>query len=208
MLKQPIDRETAVFKPEWFRYKPYEELEHKQTRRFLSVDTKGTDAKFDGMDYIALTLNFVDVDNNRHLISYRMKLSTRELVDLFFNWTEKYQVEALGCEKTSFTEGMQQYLNDEMRRRNRFLLLFELHHRQTAKQVRIPQSLEPRYNRKGIFHLTTAGQNQCKDLEEELLSFPRALNDDASDSAAYQVEIAQPPSGVREARTWRRHDGG
>jgi hypothetical protein len=36
------------------------------------------------------------------------------------------------------------------------------------------------------------------DLEGELLSFPKAANDDASDSAAYQSEIAQPPSGVQE----------
>jgi hypothetical protein len=71
---------------------------------------------------------------------------------------------------------------------------------QTAKQVRIQQSLEPRYNRTGIYHLTVAGQNQCKDLEDELLSFPRALNDDASDSAPYRVEIAQPPSGLQQSR--------
>jgi hypothetical protein len=37
-------------------------------------------------------------------------------------------------------------------------------------------------------------------LEEELLSFPKAINDDASDSAAYQVEIAQPIGPVEERR--------
>ena len=48
--------------------------------------------------------------------------------------------------------------------------------------------------------LTVAGENQCKDLEEELLSFPRAVNDDASDSAAYQSDLAQPPGNVMERR--------
>lgn len=85
-----------------------------------------------------------------------------------------------------------------MRIRNKFLPLRELSHRSTAKQIRIQQALEPRYNRGAIYHLTIAGQNQCKDLEEELLSFPKAINDDASDSAAYQVEIAQPPGNARE----------
>jgi len=32
------------------------------------------------------------------------------------------------------------------------------------------------------------------------LSFPKTINDDASDSAAYQVEIAQPPGNVTEQR--------
>jgi len=50
--------------------------------------------------------------------------------------------------------------------RNRFLPLIELSHRQTNKQTRIRQSLEPRYSRKAIFHLTVASVNQCTDLEE------------------------------------------
>jgi hypothetical protein len=71
----------------------------------------------------------------------------------------------------------------------------------TAQRIsrRIQQALEPRYNRKGIFRLTVAGVNQCTDLEEELLRFPKAPNDDTSDSAAYQAEVAQPPAGVEEA---------
>jgi hypothetical protein len=198
MLNQPVDRETAIFKPEWFQYRAYEDIQHRPTRNFLTVDTKGTDAKFDGTDYIGLTLNFVDQDNNWNLMSFKMKLSTKELVDLFFNWTERYRLEVLGYERTQFTEGMQQYLQDQMRLRNRFLPLRELSHRATAKQVRIQQALEPRYHRRTIFHLTVGGQNQCKDLEDELLSFPKSINDDASDSAAYQVEIAQPPGNVQD----------
>lgn len=110
MLNQPIDRETAVFKPQWFRYRPFEGLEGKRTRNFLTIDTKGTDAKFDGTDYIGVTLNFVDAENNWHFMSSRMKLSTKELVDLFFNRYETYNLEAIGYERTQFTEGMQQYL--------------------------------------------------------------------------------------------------
>jgi hypothetical protein len=198
MLNQPIDKETAIFHREYFRYKPFEELQHKKTRRFLTIDTKGTDAKFDGTDYIGLTLNYLDIDNNWHLMSYRMKLSTAELVDLMYNWWNTHGLETIGYERTSFTEGMKAYLDSEARRRNRFLPLMELSHRQTNKQVRIQQSLEPRYSRGGIFHLTMGGVNQCTDLEEELLSFPKSPNDDTSDSAAYQVELAQPPAGGRE----------
>jgi hypothetical protein len=153
----------AIFKQEWLQYRPYEDLEYRPTRNFLTVDTKGTDAKFDGTDYIGLTLNFVDQDNNWNLMSFKMKLSTKELVDLFFNWTERYKLEVLGYKRTQFTEGLQQCLQDQMRLRNKFLPLRELSHRATAKQVRIQQALESRYHRRGIFHLTVGGSNQCKD---------------------------------------------
>jgi hypothetical protein len=46
--------------------------------------------------------------------------------------------------------------------------------------------------------VTVSGVNQCTDLEEVLLAFPKSPNDDTRDSAAYQVEIAQPPSGGRQ----------
>lgn len=110
-----------------------------------------------------------------------------------------YALEAIGYERTAFTEGMKAYLDSEARRRNKFLPLVELSHKQTNKQIRIQQSLEPRYSRNAIYHLTMGGVNQCTDLEEELLAFPRSPNDDTGDSAAYQSEMAQPPAGV-EAR--------
>src|SRR5262249_11554472 len=107
MLNQPIDRATAIFKREYFRYRPFEELENKRKRVWLTIDTKGTDAKFDGTDFIGLTLNFVDQDNNWNLMSSRLKLSTAELVDLMFSWSLRYAIEAIGYERTAFTEGMQ-----------------------------------------------------------------------------------------------------
>jgi hypothetical protein len=101
--------------------------------------------KFDGTDYIGVTLNFVDIDNNWRLMSYRMKLSTAELADLMFNGHARHGIEIIGYEKTSFTEGMKAYLDGEARRRNRFLPLMELSHRSIAKQTRIQQALERRY---------------------------------------------------------------
>ena len=59
--------------------------------------------------------------------------------------------------------------------------------------------------------MTIGVVNQCIDLEGELLSFPKSPNDDTSDSAAYQSEIAQAPSGSEDnaqvAATRRRLQG-
>lgn len=56
MLNQPIDRETSSFKQEWFKPFPFEKLENRQKRAFLTLDSKGTEAKFDGTDSIGVTL--------------------------------------------------------------------------------------------------------------------------------------------------------
>jgi hypothetical protein len=78
-------------------------------------------------------------------------------------------------------------------------------HQRSIRNLKAPtpvasaKSAEPQ-NRKSIVHLTINGVNQYVDLEGELLIFPKVTNDDASDSAAYQSEIAQPPAGVEQAR--------
>ena len=61
------------------------------------------------------------------------------------------RLESIGYERTALTEGMKAPSDSEVRRRNK------LSHGQTNKQTRIEQSLEPRYNRKAIFHLAISG---------------------------------------------------
>jgi hypothetical protein len=57
-----------------------------------------------------------------------------------YNWYATHGLESIGYERTAFTEGMKAYLDTEARRRNKFLPLVELSHRQTNKQTRIQLS--------------------------------------------------------------------
>lgn len=198
MMNDPVDEENAIFKKEYFKTFAYEDLEYKYTRNFMTIDSKASDDKNAGTDFIGICINFVDMDNNWHLIAYQVKLSTRELVSLMFNFYEKYTLEKIGYEKTAFTEGMKSYLEEEQRKRNKFLPLVELHHRQQNKNLRIQQSLEPRYQSHAVFHLTQGGIAQCQDLIEQLRGFPKMPFDDVADATAYQSEIAAPPDGVGE----------
>lgn len=188
--QEPVDEENRKFKPEWFKYKEVSEIEEAYTANYLTVDTKSTADRYEGTDYIGLTLNFVDRNNNWHLRSERKKLSVKELVDLLFNWYQTYQLRSIGLEKTAFTEGLKPYIEMEERARNVFLPIVELSHGGTKKEIRI-EGLAPRYERGAVFHLKQGGVNLAADLEEELLRFPNAKNDDASDSAAYQNQIAE-----------------
>ncbi|MBT9150675.1 MAG: hypothetical protein DDT40_00850 [candidate division WS2 bacterium] len=68
-------------------------------------------------------------------------------------------------------------------------MMIPLKHFNRQKEVRI-RGLIPRYSTGAIFHI----ENECKDLEDEMIVFPRGANDDTLDAAAMQNEIAEPPA--------------
>lgn len=188
--QSPIDEENRIFRPEWFKYRAYDEVRDQNPTTYLTVDTKSTNQADAGTDYIGVCLNFVDQHNNWNLMVERLKLSARELVDLLFTYHTNYGLVKVGLEKTAFTEGLEVYLNEEMHRRNHYLPIVMLSHGGTKKEIRI-EGLQPRYERGAVFHLMRYGKNTCAHLEEELLRFPKAVNDDASDATAYQMQLVE-----------------
>lgn len=186
----PVDEENRVFKKQWFQYRTLEEVLEMRTVNFMTVDTKATKEAKDGTDYIGFTINYVDGDGRWNLFSWRKKLSSKELVDFLFTAHTNHKLIKIGIEKTAYVEGLQVYLDEEQKRRNHYLPIVELSHGGTKKEIRI-EGLQPRYENSAIFHIMQHDRNQCVDLEEELIQFPKAVNDDASDSAAYQNQVVE-----------------
>ena len=79
-----------------------------------------------------------------------------------------------------------------MRKRNIFVTIRELDHKQTAKETRI-RALIPRWESKSIFLI---GNND--DLLQEMRVFPRGQHDDVLDSLAYGEQIAYKPYDSRD----------
>ena len=96
--------------------------------------------------------------------------------------------EVVGIEEGTYNDVLKPFLEDEMRKRNIFFEVEELKHHQSRKQLRI-KGLVPRYESGSIYHIT----GECRDLEEELIRFPKAKNDDVSDATAYQLQVAERP---------------
>jgi len=189
MLNIPITPEEQEFRKEWFRYITRQEVEAKNTRRFLTIDpamSKDTHA-----DYTGFCENYVDIENFWNISAYRMRLNPKELVDYLFTIHDKRQFEIIGIEKTAYLVGLKSYIDDECRKRNKFLPIVELSHNQTAKETRI-RGLIPRYSSYSIKHI----DKECKDLEDELFSFPRSIHDDTMDATAYQSFLAEKPSNL------------
>ncbi len=180
----PIDDENADFKREWFKYVPetYILEKRKNMNCFITIDpavSKKTSA-----DYTGVIINYVDEQNNWYIKAKRMKIDTGELVNFIFDLYLKEKPTRIGIEKTTLTEGIKPFIRDEQKRRRIFFLITDLEHKQTSKEIRI-RGLVPRYQSGTIFHI----ENQCNDLEDELLRFPKGKHDDLIDALSYQSQI-------------------
>lgn len=190
-MQEPVSSETQEFRESFFRYKTLEEVEALETRRTLTVDTAISQKA--SADNTGFCLNFTDKENKWHFKAWKKKVSPFELIDDLFVLWEKFKIDEIGIEKTIYLQVVSPFLEDEMRRRNKFMKIVELNHNQTAKETRI-RGLLPRYESGSIYHI----KGHCVDLEEEELNFPQSLHDDVLDATAYQIQIAKKPEDKYE----------
>ena len=183
--QEPVASETQEFKQEHFKYRTQEEVDALDTARYLCLDTAiSQKASADNNGY---SINFVDRENKWNLRAWKVKESPIELIDNLFALHERYRFNKIGIEKTIYLQAIKPFLDEEMRKRNKFLPIVELEHNQVNKETRI-RGLLPRYQSGSVYHIKGA----TADLEEEMLSFPKGIHDDVLDSVAYQIQIAKP----------------
>ena len=194
--QDPVDIESREFKKEWFHPRKFEEVLKLNTRRFITIDPAW--AMRDKSDFIGITINYVDTENVWNLRSFRVKMNSMELINLMFTLTKEINPEKIGIEEGAYKSAIKPFLDEEMKKRNTFFTLTELKHKQQEKNLRI-RGLIPRYSSGGIYHI----ENECGDLEGELLRFPKGVNDDVADSLAYQLQIAEAP-GIQDREEFMR----
>lgn len=198
----PILTDKQEFMPQWIRPISEQMVEMMATRRYLTVDTAMS--KRTSSDFTGFTDNRVNSQNFWHLKAWRARVGPEELVNMLFTLQQSNNYEKIGIEKTSYLWGLKPFIDEEMRKRNKFLPIVELDHRQTAKEVRI-RGLIPRYASGSIFHIN----GYCGDLEEEMRNFPLGTHEDVLDSVAYQLQIADDNLAVGEEKkseSFDRHE--
>jgi len=183
---KPLISEAQEFKQHMFKPRNVEEITRLSTRNFLTVDTAVSKAA--EADFTGICINQVDSENKWNLRCWRAKVTPLEFMELLFTLFKTYRFEKVGIEKTMYLQTFKPFLDEEMRKRNVFFPVIELDHGQKAKELRI-RGLLPRYEAGSIFHVF----NECIDLEEELVHFPKGVHDDCADAAAYQLQLAEAP---------------
>lgn len=201
MLCQPIDETKSLFKREWFQQITFEALLQKKVAAYVTIDTPSTKedgpVKSDG-DFVGFCINWIDTLGKWHLKAWREKLGPTAIINKMFG-IHSFLIQSgtppvkFGWEDTAFTRGLEPMLRHEQRMRQVFLPLTWLKHQGRSKEDRIRTGLLYRYETRSVFHL----QNECNDLENELMRFPDSPHDDISDATAYQSDIARPAGKER-----------
>lgn len=189
MLNNPYANDISIFKREWFQERDQQYVREFCKTTYITIDT----ATGTGKDFNGIIVNSVDHTQNWHIQAFRNKHNAAELVDNLFGLYNMYHPVAIGIEKTTYTLGFMNFLQQEMRRRQIFMPIVELKHGGKKKEERIKNTLEQRYANRSIYHV----KGTCKELEDELIKFPNALHDDLADALSYQDQIAQNSTPVK-----------
>ena len=185
MMNQPIDEAQAEFKKEWFQYAKEDDLKHLNLLTFIAIDTAVSQKE--SADFTGIAINRVSEQGKRYITSYKLKINPTELIEHIFYLYDKYKPEILGIEETVFLLAIKPFLEDEMRKRNKFITITPLKHGGVKKETRI-RGLIPLFESKSVFFI-----DESNDLEQEMRVFPRGQHDDVLDAVCYSEQIAFKP---------------
>lgn len=185
----PLDSDSQEFRKDFFQYRTEEDLKSKLLNRYLTIDLAFSDKETS--DNIGFCDNRVDERNIWNLRAWGRKLSPKDFIDYLFVLHHENNYLQIGIldKHSQYTIVIKPFIEDECRKRNKFLPITTIKTQDTAKELRI-RALLPRYLNRSVFHLEGA----CVDLEEEMLRFPKGVRDDVLDAVAGQVSFAQPPN--------------
>lgn len=184
--QDPIGSETQEFKKEMFQYKTEADIADVLVTCWITIDPAVKEK--DTADYTGTVINRVDIENNWYIKSKRERMNSTGLIDHIFKLWNDEQPDAIGIEETTYWDAIYPFLKLEMINRNIFPIVYPLKHHGVNKNLRI-RGLLPRYETKKIWHL----KGETETLEEQLLRFPKAKNDDEPDALAYQAQIVIAP---------------
>lgn len=191
-MNDPIPEESAVFRPEYFHY--FESLPQDPKERIfveMFVDLGGG-GQSKTADPTAMTALAVDKHNNVYIHDYvnkRYGSDTKDFMDDFFQMISKYGIRRVVIEKTSAALVLKNLIEDEMRKRSVYVDIEYVTppkgsgdrrgNMSDAKYQRIAALAGPM--KMGTIKMRT----WMKEMQEQLLAFPRARHDDLADTLAY-----------------------
>ena len=178
----PVAKETAKFKPEYFKYYEEETERSKFTESVVIIDpAKTLNITSDDTAIVVIGLTPTGGIYVRDVMSG--KFAPDQIYELAFDACEKYHCRVIGIEVTSLNAFITYPIKDAMLRRGRYYEIEELKP-WASKEERVGQ-LESFYRRGLIFHNKTATVK----LESRLLSYPRPKLWDCMDALAYIIPL-------------------
>lgn len=185
-LNDPVDIDTVEFKPHWFKQFVMDEALSRKLDKaaaLMSVDPafrlKQTN------DFSGICVTKTTEDNLVYVLeAAKKKLNPKSLVDEIFRLFQIYKPYKIQVETVSAQIVLIPLLQDEMHKRNVYFTIEEVKPSTDQTKAARIRGLVPHYANGRIFHAPG-----LKDLENELLEFPRGSHDDIIDALSYQAPL-------------------
>lgn len=216
-LNDPIDEETAHFKKSWIRhyhvtdygfFKPSEKpdvtniMAKAEDEKFYKLDNMNVTMCIDpssgvSKDYTGITVTAIDPKNRVFVLeAFRRKLTPPALLNLIFEYNEKYRDLQIGIEYAAMQVTLKYMIHDEMERRGKTFYIRPFETTYTKSKENRIKSLTYRFEFGTIFLLP-----EHEDLVDEILRFPVGNFDDILDSLVYHPELWSVPGEDKKDET-------
>ena len=125
-MNQPVDETTAEFKKAWIKKATPQEVDKIQTRNFGTIDPAYSQK--DSADDIGIVINKVSRENKWYIKAWGAKMTPKDLIDMMFVMWERENLEAWGIEEGVFDLVISPFLEEEMRKRKKFMIIVKVKH--------------------------------------------------------------------------------
>lgn len=188
-LNDPVPDESAVFQRAWLKYILLADWRGRHVNRIMTVDPAMSLSK--EADFTGIIITEVDEYGSilvRHID--KIKVNPNELINHLFFLYDQFHPSVIGIEMVAFQKTLQYSINEEMKRRRKFLPIKEISPQDRTKVERI-KALQPLYANGKILHSKEV--RNLNFLEDELTRFPRGKHDDLIDALSYQLDLIVLP---------------
>lgn len=191
-MNDPISSENQVFKQEMFKY-----WKERPQGLYLGMAADLAISQRNEADYTAISVIGMDKDWNLYLLDYlRGHWGPQQIIDNIFQMQSRWKPHAVGIEVNGFQRTLKEAVEMEQRTRKQYFGVAEIRNGpEKSKENRI-KSLEPFYRQGKVFH---AAWMKGKDVETELLTFPKGRHDDIIDSMAMVLPLLSPGIGFQSS---------
>ena len=188
-LNEVIPDTDATFRKEWFHYYDETELKGRPLNKFTAVDPAISLEK--EADYTSIITVGIDHFHNWYVLDiFRDRVTPSQLIERLYLTYERWHPIEIAIEDVAFQKVLQYSINEEGRKRHKYLPIVEVAPEERSKDERI-RGLQPLYANGVVLHNKELVYNDY--LEDELTRFPRGKHDDIIDSLSYMKDIVSAP---------------
>ena len=187
-MNNPISSENQVFKEDMFRY-----WNRRPDGLYTAMAVDLAVSLNKDADYTALIVCGMDKDWNIYVLDYlRGHWTQSEVINNIFDFQSRWKPHALGMEVNGFQRTYKTAVEAEQRQRKQYFGVEEIRTGpERSKESRI-KSLEPFYRQGKVYH---ASWMKGKDIETELLTFPKGKTVDVIDAESMTLPFLSPGVG-------------